>query len=382
MKTVGVDIAATAVRVAVVDGIDADGRARVVGIGMVPYREGVVDAGHINTPVVAAQALVAALKQAGAPRYGFIAGFGAPEVATTRISIPSGVKPSERISMLRTTDTQISPTLPLADAILDTNFVRTTTTIDGQQQDSLVVAAADHSQVELVKSLMTIARCEPRALDLTAAGLMRALVRTPRNNTEVHAMVDIGASKTTIATRQGPHLRSVRVLPVGGQSLTRAIMAATNDDLEHAERRKMDIRLTNTAAAAPVELPPTTLYGTVVAATSPQQAIESRLDEAVNTIINDLIEQIAATLENEGGAYGAGLTQAVVLSGLTALIPGLKERLIQRLGLQVQLGRPWAKIISSKSTAPYLVGDPDTPRPLLDLTTAIGLALWRKESRD
>jgi type IV pilus assembly protein PilM len=375
MKTVGVDIAAGAVRVAVVNGIDSRGFAVVSRIGMVPYRDGVVEGGHVRQPVVVAQALVAALRQAGAPRYGFILGYAAPEVATTRISMPSAIKPEERVTTIRTSNIQIAPTLPLEDSIIDANYVRTLTTAEGVSIDTLVVAAAQRSEVDALKSLMSLARCEPRAIDLSAAALMRALVRTPSTSVEVHTVIDIGATKTTVATRQGPHLRSVRVIPVGGLNITRAIMAATSDTADQAEKRKTFMRLSNAAEPEPVSLP--LAYGT----DKPEAVTvdnETRMDEAVNNVVNDLIEQIAASIENDASGFGNQFTQGVVLSGLTAQIPGLKERINQRLGVQVQLGRPWARIEPSRANAQYLVGGPDNPRPLLDLSTAIGLALWRK----
>jgi type IV pilus assembly protein PilM len=376
MKTVGVDIAAGAVRVAVIDGLDSRGLAIVSRIGMVPYREGVVEQGRIKNKVVVAQALIAALRQAKAPRYGFVLGYAAPEVAVTRIPMHSVIKPEERVRTIRTSGTAIAPALLLADSIIDTNFVSTATNAEGQSFDTLVVAAALKSEVAELVSLMELARCEPRAIDLSAAALMRALVRTPVNSTDVHTVIDIGATKTTIVTRQGPHLLSVRVIPMGGANVTRAIMAATDDTFDQAEKRKMFLRLANSGESGPVALPSS--YGAVEAEILDENP-ESRLDESVNNVVADLIEQIAGSIENDAGGYGSAFTQGVVLSGLTAQIPGLKERIYQRLGVPVQLGRPWATIEVSKANAQYIVGGPDNPRPLLDLTTAIGLALWRKE---
>lgn len=377
MKAVGVDIAASGVRVAVVSGLDERSHAVVSRIGIVPYRPGAFEAGHVRKPVIVAQALIEALKAAGVPRYGFILGYSAPEVATTRRVVPAILKPEERVKAIRTSGRDITPALPLGDAVLDANKIETLITSEGQSVASLVVAAALNTEVDSLRNLMKLARCEPRALDLSAAATMRALVRTPSTSNEVHTVVDIGATKTTVITRQGPHLRSVRVITVGGDNITRAIMSATDDTNEEAERRKTLMRLSNTIEKQAVTVPST--YGAVVSA-APTIDNESRIDEAVNGVVNDLIEQIAAAIETDSYSFGTTTTQGVVLSGLTAQLPGLKERVSQRLGVQVQLGRPWARIEAVKANAAYLVGGPNSPRPLLDLTTAIGLALWHRET--
>ena len=373
---VGVDISASAVRVAVVKEIDERGFAVVSRIGIVPLREGMVVNGRVRNPVVVAQALLQALKEAGAPRYGFVLGYAAPDVAATRVALPSAVKANERVTTLLTLDRQISPTLPLADSVIHTNLVRTDVTAEGQSIDSLIVVAALREEVDALRKLMVLAKCQPRAIDLSASALMRALVRTQADNAEVHTVIDIGATKTTVATRQGTHLRSVRVLTIGGTNISRAIMISTGDTPEQAEKRKMVMRLSTATEEMPVRLP--SPYGTVAESSAGSMDNESKLDEAVNLVVNDLAEQIAASIENDASNYGNSLTQGIVLSGLTAQMPGLKERISQRLGVPVQLGRPWARIEPTKANAKYLVGGPDNPRPLLELSTAIGLALWRE----
>jgi type IV pilus assembly protein PilM len=378
MRTVGVDIGAEAVRVAVVDGVDKRGRAIVSRIGMVSYRNDVVVGGHVQNKIVAAEALVLALRQARAPRYGFILGYGSAEVATTQYPLSSAIKTAERVTTLRTNKITIAPSLQIEDATLDTNLIRTITNAEGVSSNLLAVVAARTTEVEDLKALMVIARCEPRALDLSAAGLMRALVRVNPDDTDVATIIDIGATKTTISTRQGPHLRSVRVIPKGGADITRAIMGATQETFEQADRRKTLIRLSNAAVAPAVALLNT--YGTDHVE-KPEEDVETRMDEAVNNVVSDLINRIANTIENDASAVGAARTQAIILSGLTSQIPGLKERISQRIGLEVQLARPWAEIAPSKANEKYLVGGARNPRPLLDLSTAIGLALWKKDAR-
>lgn len=374
--SVGVDIGSSAIRVAAIRGLDSEGFAAVDRIGIVPLREGIVQGGHIRNHLIASQALIRALEMAGVPRYGFVVGLGAPEVAVSRVALPSAIAANERVSALRTLDRQISPTLSLEESVLATNEVRTDITGDGRSMTTLVVTAARREEVESLQKLMLLAGCQPRAIDLSAAGLVRALVRVPSNATEVHTVVDIGETTTTVATRQGAHLRSVRVIPTGGRTITRAVMSETEESLEQATARRQLLQLSPELAQLPTEL--SAAYGATSILTT-SAAPTTLLDEAVEQACNDLIDAIATAIENDAANFGNTLTQGVVLSGLTSQIPGLRNRVNQRLGVPVQLGRPWARLEKTRHNLPYLRPDAAVANPLPELSTAIGLAMWKDE---
>ena len=375
--TVGVDLGATEIRVVAVRGVDGEGRAVVSRIGRAPLRDGAISGGHIRNHVQASAALVRALKMAGVPRYGFILGFGAPEMAVNRLTLPAGVKPIERVSTIQTMGYQVAPSISLEDSVLGVNEVRTETTGDGREITTLVATAVAKSELDSLQKLMMLAGCQPRAIDLSAAGLMRALVRAGADDNEVHTVVDIGATKTTVITRQGLHLRSARALPIGGAAITRAIMSQTGETAEEAEQRKFLINLGVAASDMPVLLP--NAYGAEPQAQATVgTSADTLLEEAIDAVANDLVEQIALSIENDATNFGNTFSQGIVLSGPTAQIPGLKDRVHQRLGVPVQLGHPWARFEKTRHNLPYLQGGPDNPRPLVGLSTAIGLALWKE----
>lgn len=372
-KQIGVDIGSTSVRVVEVRGLDSRGYAIVSRVGYAPMRENAIVGGRIRNAVAVSQALIRALKQAGAAPYGFIAGYSAPEAAVGRMMLPSALKGDERIKALRTMDRQVSASLRLDDSTVSLNEIRRFATADGVSMTAIVVAAAAREEVEQLRQVFKLAKCSPRALDLAGAANMRALVRTVPDGNEVHTVVDIGATKTSIATRQGPHLRSLRQIPSGGSSFTRAIMGVTGDSRQEAEARQKIVSLVERPLSAPVEV--STGYGSTgrIEDGDDKQTI---LDESVSRVADDLVEQIASSIENDASNYGNSFTQGVVLCGATAQIPGLRERLSQRLGVPVQLGRPWATLERNRSNLLYLRDGQEDPRMMMELTTAIGLALW------
>lgn len=375
-RMVGVDIGATAVRVVEVRGLDSKGYAIVSRLAVAPLREGAVVGGRVRNHVVVSQALIRALRQAGVGHYGFVVGLSSPDAAVAHLQLPAAVRPGERVKAIRTLDRQISPTVPLSEASLSTNVVRTDVTGEGHAMTTLCVAAALQSEVDSLLKLMKLSRCQPRAIDLSGAATMRALVRTTVDAAEVHTVVDVGATKTTITTRQGLHLRSIRSAPTGGDLITRVLMQVTGDDFETAERRKAYLRLPS-AAAHPVVLDAG--YGADdELAEAEAAARRSALDEALVTAGDELVETIAGSIEADAMNHANSFTQGVVLCGGTAQLGGLKERLHQRVGVPVQIGRPWAVLERSKQNLVYFRDGVEDPRLMMSLTTAIGLALWKE----
>lgn len=375
-KQVGVDIGSTTVRVVEVRGLDSRGYAVVTRVGYAPMRENAIVGGRIRNAVAVSQAVIRALKQAGVAPYGFVAGFSAPEAAVGRMTLPSSLKGDDRIKALRTMDRQVSAALRLEDSVIALNEIRRFATAEGTSMTAVVVAAAAREEIEQLRQVFKLAKCSPRALDLAGAANMRALVRTIPDGNEVHTIVDIGATKTSIATRQGPHLRSLRQVATGGSAFTRAIMGVTGDTRPEAEARQKIISLVDRPLTSPVDVQ--VGYGSTGQIRDADSEKQTVLDEAVSRVADDLVEQISSSIENDASNYGNSFTQGVVLSGATAQIPGLRERLSQRLGVPVQLGRPWATLERNRSNLLYLRDGQEDPRMMMELTTAIGLALWRQ----
>jgi Tfp pilus assembly PilM family ATPase len=382
--SVGVDIGSTEVRVAAVTGIDIHGYAAVARSGIVPLREGAVQGGKVRNATFVSQAIVRALEMAGVPRYGFILGYGGPDIALGRMELPAAIKPEERVGALRTMDRSISPVMPLPQSVLVTNEIAINYTTEGVAEALLVAAAMPKETLADLRDLMKLAGCEAKAIDLSAAGLMRALVRVDPASNDVQTIVDIGETTTTVATRQGPYLRSVRVIAKGGTLITRAIMTQTEEDAVHSLDVRRLLNLTKDQESTPIELAPG--YGTRVMDVPTPNVSVSAFDEAINRAVQDLLEDIASAISQDATANNNSLTQGVVVLGRTAQIEGMKTLLSQRLGVPVTIGRPWARLERSRYNLPYLIdaeGEDESTRKaratehLMRLSTAIGLALWR-----
>lgn len=377
--TVGLDIGATAVRAVRVRGIDADGYAVVTNIGVVPLRPGAVSGGRVRQPQIVSLAMARALREAGLSKYGVIVGFSGPDSVIGEATLPHAVKGPERLRALRSMGHDIAPTVPLADSFISAQLVSTDRNSDGHLVDRLSVAAATRSEIEGLRKLCKLAGITPRAIDLSGAAVTRALVRCQTNAAEVASIVDLGASKIMVTTRQGPWLRSMRTVAGGGDDITKAISSVTSGDLKDAEMRKASMRL----PTAPVFGLTGMDFDYVGDESEGVQEQQTAVEEALARAAEHIVDQVAQSIDADTAMYTAQ-TQGISLCGSTALLKGLKERLGQRMGVPVQIGRPWAVIAKSKKTEQYFINlggrQVEDPRLMLSLATAIGLALWKESN--
>jgi len=366
--TVGVDIGATAVRVVEVTGVDQNGYALVSAIGLAPLPLNAVVAGKIRSPRDASIALARAMRMAGVSKRGFIIGVSTPTTSFENRVLPTSLSSSERETHLRTLGKPLGSNYGLDESVIATYLARTD---QGDTTLSTIgVSSALSDDVAAVQAVCDLAKCSPRAIDLSAAATMRAMTRVNSSSMEIGSIVDVGASKVTVTTRQGMHLRTVRTTAGGGDDITKAIAASLNISFKEAE----DLKYTQKLSANFSRIAQRGAYATQEETINTEEAL---LADALNSSADLLIDSIAQSIESSSSA--GPLPQGVTLCGLGAcLLRGFKDRLQRRTGIPVTIVKPWAEIEKSKRNAEYFrQGRPD-PAVLISLATATGLALWKE----
>lgn len=366
-RMLGLDIGTTAVRAVEVIGVDANGFAVVSRIGIAPVEHGAISGGRIKNPAAVAIAVINAVKQAGIPRYGIVVGAATPDVALSRLLIPASVTKEERIGAVRSLGRPIAPTFTLEESEITSALVAVSPSPDGTALATVDIVAVLDTELAQIEEVCRLARITPRAVDVPGAAMLRSLTRANQSYGEIGTVVDIGASKLTVATRQGLHLRSLRTTSAGGNDLTRALMNVTGESFDEAEARKRSMRLTPRR-------------NSVVASgyfDEDERAASAPLDDALRGAVDVLVDTVAQSIESDAANHG-NFTQAVTITGGGALVRGLKERLQARVGVPVSIGRPWAEIERSRRNVEFFNGDQPDPKVLLSIATAVGLALWRE----
>lgn len=371
-EMIGIDIGSTAIRIAQVAGVDSRGMAIVTRVGIAPVPEGAMIGGRIRKPDDVSVALVRAFKEAGINRrYGFVIGIESPEVALARLALPAALKKDERNSAIRTMNKPLSPTFTIQDSSIATCLLDTQE-INKTPMNQVSVALALRSEVEMISTICALAKATPRAIDLTGAGLLRSYTRSNPDSGEVGTVVSVGGTRVTVATREGMHLRSLRTVAGAGSEITRAIMQATGEDFARSEDIKMNSRIDNNVR--------TKLESSYSIDESFSDDGKSPGERAVDNSSSILVETIAQAIESDANNFQT-YTQGIALVGGTALLRGLKDKLSQRVGIPVSIGRPWAEIERSRKNALFFKenGKVD-PRLMLSIGPAVGLALWREPS--
>lgn len=372
-RGVGVDLASTEVRVVEVSGFDRDGVALVSRVGTAPLPEGAVVAGEVRDTSAAASALTQALRRAGVPKHGFVVGVGGVRTHVGRERVAAGLRPSEYEQALRYLGRELSPKLQLDQARLAARWVARHDVGPDEVEDELVVAAAPEESVAAVLETCRLAGAAPAAVDVSAVGLLRALVYAPRRARTVGAIVDFGASQTQVLIYEGRHARSLTVIPSGGDEITRALVGAANIPWAEAELRKRHLRISGVGAAdGPADA--SVGYGDdAVPAAQVEFTSRSDVDEAVANTAEMIVEQVVNAIDHDASRFGTR-AQGVSLSGAGAQLSGMKELVAQRAGVFALLADPRARGHGKPKRLGPLAEDPRASEALLPLATAVGLA--------
>lgn len=381
---VGVDIGAAAVRVAATGNPDKNGYVPVVAAASHKIPDGVVEGGVVRDAPAVGRALAEAMRKAGLKRSRpVVIGVANRHTALGWLQLPAEILPHERLDVLRSGRHDISPSVPMRDAQISVNHIETRTTGEGRQMDRLAVAAALTDEIDMLRDVASLAKVTLRAVDLSPAALSRALTRTQKGAHEVATIVDIGASTTVVTTRQGEHLRSMRVIPTGGTEITYSLMEVLDEDFTATEARKALLRLPS-ARRAGEQLTADAGYIEEDFGFEDDNNQQTLLEEALISSTDHLVEQIATTVAAEASDHPHAKPQAVFLAGGTAKLRGLKDKMQGRLGLPCIIAKPWANLEETKANEQLMeTFDPtrsSDSEVLLTLATAIGLSMWEDPS--
>lgn len=373
MKSVGIDIGTTHVRVVEITGINADSSAKVSKVAIEPVPAGALKDGRVRNPSQVAYSVRQAMRAAKVAPYGPVVGLCSSITSLARLSLPEQVKDKDRAGTIRLQDTPISPQINTRDAVLavqQAGIVRDDGTVP------LLVAAAPGDEIKVLMDTCRGAKITPRAIDLAVGATMRACMRMVPGANDVAAIVDVGAGKTAIAVRQGAHIRYLRVLPTGGDDITSAITGVTSIGYDEAEQLKKSTYIGR---------PPEESffddedglggYGSINMASEFKLPTNgaSLIETAVETRADTLIEEIARALDADSERNPDMPIQRISLTGGGAGLGGFREKLQERIGVQSSIADPWADLSKAKISAPENLDDAEI---INSLATAIGLAMW------
>jgi type IV pilus assembly protein PilM len=341
-KIVGIDISSWGIRA--VEMADATKpRPSITRFASILLPEGAVVRGEVVEPSTVATALRQLWANGKFTSKDVVLGVGNHRVLARDLSVP-------RMSMQRIRESlpfQVQEMLPVAveDALLDFYPVSESHSEQGPMVNGLLIAAVKESVVANVRAT-ELAGLSPTEVDLIPFALTRSLLRGS-NSIGTVAIIDMGASTTTVvvAIDGVPHF--VRIIATGGSDITEAIKADLQLTVEQAETAKRALGLTTVGVA-----------------------VENRpVVEVIYHVAGELLNSLRNTL-----AYFAGSrppqqqVRNIVLTGGGARLIGFAEALKDSTRLPVTFGNP----LESISVRRDFAADTST---VDSAAVAIGLAL-------
>ena len=342
-SVVGIDIGSTSLRAVEVQNPDKS-RPTVLRTHEVPLPVGSASRGEVVEPNTVAQAMKVLWKQGGFSTKNVVLGIGNQRLLARDFSVPK--MPIARIRESLPFEAQDLLPVPVADALLDFYPISEAEGEHGPVINGLLIAAVKEAVAGNIKAV-TSAGLHPVDVDAIPFALSRAMVTRQRTPGTL-ALVDIGASTTNIVVLKDLVPQFVRIVPTGGDDITRTIQVEMEISSAEAERYKRSLGL----------------------AKSVNSLDEHKAAEAIFRVTNELLLSLRNTVNYYANTRAGERIDGIVLSGGGAQLPNFVTALAEVTRIPVSAGNPFASVKLGKALA---AGDPTGRRQ--SYAVALGLAL-------
>mgnify|MGYP001450538976 FL=1 len=317
---VGLDIGQNGVKAVSVDK-DTAGKLSLSLIGEIKSPQMEVDEGSKNKYFEALsqslKTLISDLKIKGKQ---VVVNLPENEVVSRLVRLPP-LKESEIMDALRFEAETFVP-YPLDKVSIDYEIIEKD---DAGRITVFVIAAKNDLINEYVKIFKSLGM-ELIAIESSSVAYRR-MIRSGVTSVERVIVLDMGEKYSDILNINRGNVYFSRSLPVGGESITRAVSLGLGLDMPSAEEYKK-------------------AYGIKA------EELEGKIRAVSLPVFNSIADEVrkAMTLFNEDTGKTVEL---LILSGGGAVLPGMAEELTKILGVEVQVAQPFVHIDTSKVKAPY-----------------------------
>ncbi|MGE8069300.1 pilus assembly protein PilM [Pseudomonas sp. NPDC089569] len=336
----GVDIGSTSVKL--VELSRQGDRYRVEAYAIEPLPAGSFIEKNIAEPEAVGQALCRGLARARTSLRNVAVAVSGSAVITKRIEMDAGLGDDEMESLIRIEADQYIP-YPLDEVAIDFEVQGPSTR--SPERVNVLLAACRRENIEVREAVLALAGLTARVVDVEAYALERSLglLADPLTASRgaLVAVVDIGATMTTLSVLLGDHIIYTREQLFGGRQLTEEIQRRYGLTVAQAELAKK------------------------------QGGLPEGYDrEVMQPFCEALVQQVSRSLQLffSSGRYSS--VDHLLLAGGTASVPGLDRLIEQQLGTPTKVANPFIHMTpGSKVKASALASDAPA------LLIACGLAL-------
>jgi type IV pilus assembly protein PilM len=337
---IGVDISSTAVKLLQLS--EAGGRYRVEHYAVEPLPPNAVVEKNIVEVEAVGEAIRRALARSGAKVKHAAAAVAGSAVITRIIPMSADLSEDDLEGQIQVEANQYIP-YPIEEVSLDFEIMGPVR--DNPEMNNILLAASRTENVDMRIAALDLGGLTARVIDVEAFAMENAFTMVADqlavSRDALVAVVDIGATMTTLAVLKNQRTIYSREQVFGGKQLTDEIMRRYGLSYEEAGRAKRKGGLP-----------------------------ESYEMEALEPFKESLVQQVSRLLQFFFAGSEYSRVDQVVLAGGCAAIEGITDILEQQLGVPCVVANPLARMsLSSKVQAQTLAQDAPA------LMIAVGLAL-------
>ncbi len=349
MPSIGIDIGVSAIKLVEIKRQREN--YQVVGAMRTPTPAGAISDGVIQNTGALAKTLAEMVEKAGLAKRRVVTAIGGRKVITRHLKVP--LMPVKELSAA--VKWEAEKYLPMGNQDLVMDFLNMgEVEADGKKQFSILLAAVSSEIPRAYYNLMAAAGLELAAIDIVPAALARwytSLNGQKGKQGGGLALVDMGAEASNLVLIDRGKIVFTRVIVGGGNLLTGAIAQSLRINLQDAARFKEEFaRLLENNVTKQEESAHGNDFRMIAA------------DMAIREVLGDFIREIRRSLDYYRTQPQATPVTGLIISGGTALLPGLANFLRQELELPVEVGSG-------------LAGAVGTPQLDAGFALATGLAL-------
>ena len=342
-RIVGVDVGNDVVRAVEVADFDKP-RPTVLRYHQAVLPEGAVQRGEVLEPNTVGEVLKHLWKSGGFTSKRVVLGVGNQRVFARELTVPRA--PIKHIRESLPFQVQDMLPVPVADALLDFYPVAESVTDHGTPGiRGLLVAAVKEAVANKVLAAK-LAGLTVVDVDLIPFAVSRVLVSRAGIAGGV-VLVDIGANTTSVVMAADGVPQFVRIIPAGGEDVSRALISGLGMDATQADAAKRRLGLATSV-----------------------QAEDHPSAEIIHRVTGELLNSLRNTVSFFANTRPDQAIGQIVLSGGGSHLPGLADNLSRVTGLPVVLG----DVLAAVKVSPKLTGG-DIGRDRVAIGTALGLAV-------
>jgi type IV pilus assembly protein PilM len=341
-RIVGLDIGQDTVRAVELENADK-AKPTVVRYHEIALPEGAVRSGEVRESHTVTAALKRLWASGGFSSKKVVLGMGNQRVLARDLTVPK----MGLVQIRESLPFQVQDMLPVpvSDALLDFYPISEGEGESGPVVHGLLIAAIKESVMANITAVRQ-AGLSPVQVDLIPFALSRVLVRGSVASGTL-ALIDVGANTTNVVIISDGVPQFVRMIPAGGENLTRALAARLEISGEQAEAAKRARGISQAPATS---------------------EIERVTAEVIHQSIGELLNSLRNTLHYFVNTRPNISIDAIVLSGGASNLPGFANALASVTQLHVAPADPFSTVSVAKTAA-------KTQTNPHAMTVALGLAL-------